>query len=409
MAFGGGWRQVLQKNVVDDGAGLTPAFAPGPKGVVFGLLLLVLGGAAYHFRDHWPLRTASPVAVEAYEKASHVVREGERIRVAPNSPLRAKLAIEPVPHRDIQRTLVLPATVEADPARLMKILPPLAGRIMQLKAQLGERVELGQPLAVLDSSDLGTAYAEYDRAKVLLALAVKNRDRQRELSKIGGGAIREQQQAEADYFTAEVELQRAEARLRQIGVEVETAVKSRVIAIAAPMAGSVIELTAAPGTFWNDTTAALMTVADLSTVWVAANVPEKDTALIAKGQDVTVTFAAYPGEVFSGQVLFVSDVVDPDTRRTKVRIEFRNPGMRLKPNMFANVSFLTPRQAMPVVPTTALVLKNETDQVFVEVEPWVFEERPVEVAFQEGNQAVIKSGLKPGDRVVMRGGILLND
>ena len=368
-----------------------------------------LGVGAYRILGSSSFRATPKLAVEAYQKAEHFAREGERITVPQNSPLRQKLTIEAVGEKEIQRTLVLPAVVEADPARLVKILPPLAGRIVQLKTQLGERVEFGQQLAILDSSDLSTAYADYDRAKALLALALKNRDRQRELSKIGGGAFKEQLQAETDYATAEVEFQRAEARLRQIGVDTDTTNKSRMVAISAPMAGSVIDMAVAPGAFWNDTTAALITLADLSTVWVTANVPEKDIAPITKGQDVEVTFAAYPGEVFKGHVLFVSDVVDPDTRRTKVRIAFRNPDTRLKPNMFANVTFLTPKQMMPVVPTTALVLKNETDQVFVEVEPWKFEERPVEVGFQEGNQAVIKSGLKAGDRVVVKGGVLLND
>ena len=120
-------------------------------------------------------------------------------------------------------------------------------------------------------------------------------------------------------------------------------------------------------------------------------------------------FTAYPNEVFKGKVLFVSDVLDPDTRRTKVRIAFDNPDVRLKPNMFANATFLAPAQAMPVVPTTALILRDETDQVFVEVAPWVFEARPVEIAFQQGDEAIVARGLKAGERIVVKGGVLLND
>src|SRR5262249_29651141 len=160
---------------------------------------------------------------------------------------------------------------------------------------------------------------------------------------------------------------------------------------------------------WNDANSALMTIADLNSVWVTANVPEKDTARVAKGQPVDVVFGAYPDEVFKGQVQFVSDVLDPDTRRNKVRIPFKNPDIRLKPNMFANVTFYTPRQTMVVAPTAALVMKNDGDRVFVEVEPWVFEPRAVEVAFQQGDQAIIKSGLKAGERVIVKGGVLLND
>jgi membrane fusion protein, heavy metal efflux system len=152
-----------------------------------------------------------------------------------------------------------------------------------------------------------------------------------------------------------------------------------------------------------------MTIADLSTVWVTANVPEKDTSLVVKGQSVDVFFTAYPKEVFKGNVLFVSDVLDADTRRTKVRIAFANPDLRLKPNMFAKATFLAPEQTMQVVPTTALVLRNESDQVFVEVAPWVFEARAIEIAYQQGSEAIVASGLNTGERVVVKGGVLLND
>ena len=87
--------------------------------------------------------------------------------------------IAPIAEKDISRELVLPAVVESDPARLIKVAPPLAGRVTQLKVTLGERVKAGQPLVVIDSPDLGTAYSDYDRAKALLTLALKNRDRQR--------------------------------------------------------------------------------------------------------------------------------------------------------------------------------------------------------------------------------------
>src|SRR5262249_45286447 len=241
----------------------------------------------------------------------------------------------------------------------------------------------GQPLAVLDSPDLGTAYADHERSTVILDLARKNRDRLRDLSKIGGAAIRELQQAETDYVTAEAEHTRADARLRQIGVNPGAKDQSRMVTITAPIAGSVIELDVGAGAFWNDPNASLMTVADLSSIWVTANVPEKDTALVAKGQPVEVVFAAYPDQVFKGEVLFVSDVLDPDSRRTKVRIAFPNPEVRLKPNMFANVSFLTAPQMVATVPSTALVMKNEGDRVFVEVAPWTFVPRPVEVNYQQ--------------------------
>ena len=346
---------------------------------------------------------------EVAVKAAPLARSGEQVTVPENSPVRGALTIAPVAVKDVRRNLVLPAVVEADPARLIKVLPPLSGRVMQLKVQLGERVTAGQPLVVLDSPDLAQAYADYDRAKVQLKLTQQNRDRQRGLNKIGGAAEKDLQQAETDYASAVAELRRAEARLKQIGVDAESKSQSRDVTVSAPMAGSIIDLQVAPGAYWNDPTAAMMTVADLNTIWVTASVPEADTTLVAKGQPVSVTFPAYPGEVFKGNVLFVSDVVDTDTRRTKVRIAFDNPGTRLRPGMFANVTFFAPAQQVAVVPTSALVLKDDLSQIYVETAPWTFEARTVDLGYQQDNQVILKSGVKPGERVVVKGGVLLGD
>jgi membrane fusion protein, heavy metal efflux system len=381
--------------------------SPRAKAVVLLLVAAALVAGAYRLFVG-PFGHSEPTTVAA-EKVEPLVRSGDRVTVPEGSPVRSKLAIEPVAAKDIKRDLVLPAVVEADPAQLVKVSPPLAGRVTQLKVQLGGRVEAGQPLVVIDSPDLAAAYSDYDRAQVLLNLALKNRDRLRALEKIGGAAEKDLQQAETDYVTAEVEDQRAAAHLKQIGVDPDGTNKSRTVTVVAPMSGSVIDLGVAPGEFWNDPTADLMTIADLSTVWVTASVPENDTSLVSKGQSVDVVFSAYPDEVFKGQVLFVSDVLDPDTRRTKVRIAFKNPGTRLRPGMFANVSFYAPTQHVPVVPTSALVLKDDVNQVFVETAPWTFEARSVDIGFQQGGEAVLTSGVNVGDRVVVKGGVLLGD
>ena len=317
--------------------------------------------------------------------------------------------IAAVAEKEIQRSLVLPAVVEADPARTVKVLPPVAGRVVELKVELGERVEKQQVLAVIDSGDLAQAYSDYQKAATLVTFTKQTLDRQFGLEKGGGAAVKDRQQAQNDYAQAQSELERSETRLRAIGVPAVGGQPTRLLSLKAPLAGSVIDLQMAPGAFLNDPTASVSTIANLDTIWVTANVPEKDTALVVKGQSAEVVFTAYPNEVFRGEVLFVSDVLDPDTRRTKVRIAFQNPDLRLKPNMFANATFLAPKRTLPVIPTTALLLRNETDQVFVEVEPWIFEARPVEVGFQQGDEAIVTGGLKAGERVVVRDGVLLND
>jgi cobalt-zinc-cadmium efflux system membrane fusion protein len=376
-------------------------------GTTVGLALLVVaaGIGIYYIAS----RTEALRAQEPSLHAAFFTIEGERITVPPTSPLRTKLGIAEVADRNIQRSLTLPAVVEADPARTAKVLPSVAGRVIDLKVQLGARVAAGDVLAVIESGDLAQAISDLEKARSALTLTKQTLDRLLVLEKTRAIAVKDREQAQSDYAQAQSEFERAQNRLQAIGAPADQKGDDRRLSMKAPVAGSVIDLQMAPGAFLNDPTAAVMTIADLSTVWVTANVPEKDAPLVTKGQSVDVVFTAYPNEVFKGKVLFVSDVLDPDTRRIKVRIAFDNPDIRLKPNMFANATFLAPEQAMPVVPTTALMLRNETDQVFVEVAPWVFEARPVEIAFQQGDEAIVARGLKAGERVVVKDGVLLND
>jgi membrane fusion protein, heavy metal efflux system len=339
-----------------------------------------------------------------------LVRQAQRIVVPPGSPLRSLLVVADVESKEVAHTLVLPATVEVDPSRTVKVLPPVAGRVVSLKVQLGQRVTQGQELAVIDSGDLAQAYSDDEKARTVLTLTKQAIDRALGLEKSGGAAIKDREQAESDYAQAQSEFSRAETRLRSLGVSADPADKTRLLSLKAPASGSVIDLEIATGDFLNDTTATAMTIANLDTIWVTANVPEKDTSFVFTGQSVNVTFPAYPGEVFNGKVLFVSDVLEPDTRRTKVRIAFENPAKALKPNMFANATFVAPAVSRLTVPTSALMMTNDRTSVFVEAAPWTFERRDVAIDYQEGGDAaVIKSGLRPGERVVVKGGVRLND
>jgi membrane fusion protein, heavy metal efflux system len=386
-----------------------------PKGrlpaVGWTLALLLVAVAAFGVYRVMSRSTGALRAQETsvHENANFFNVQGSQFTVPEGSPLRAKLEIAPVVEQDIQRSLILPATVEADPARTVKVLPPVTGRVVELKVELGSRVEQGDVLAIIESSDLGQALSDDEKARAALKLTKQALDRLLVLEKTKAISVKDREQAQSDYAQAESEYVRTQARLHTIGVSADQQSDTRLLPLKAPVAGSIIDLQIGQGSFLNDVTAPVMTIADLATVWVTGNVAEKDTALVAVGQSVDVVFTAYPDEVFKGQVLFVSDVLDPDTRRTKVRIRFANPNLRLKPNMFANATFLARLQKVPVVPTKALVLRDESDQVFVEVEPWVFEPRRVDVAFQQGDQAIVARGLKAGDRVVIKGGVLLND
>ena len=399
---------LLSTMPVDERPPTLPRVWRGLLLVVVGVLLGIAGDrlivAPTRISEVTPLPQDTRAAVQPV-----VSRVGDRIIVPEGSPLRTLLAVAPPTLKEVARTLVLPATVEADPSRTVKVLPPVTGRITELKVQLGGRVVQGQELAVIDSGDLAQAYSDIEKARSTVTLTKKALDRQLNLEKAGGAAIKDREQAQSDYAQAVSELERSESRLRAMGIPSDQKEQSRLLSVKAPVSGSVIDLQVAPGAFVNDPTAAMMTIANLDTIWVTANVPEKDIAFVFPGQSVKVTFRSYPDDVFEGKVLFVSDVVESDTRRNKVRIAFDNPDKMLKPNMFADASFAAPAMSRLMVPTSALLMTNDATSVFVEVSDWAFERRNVEIAYQEGTAVAIKTGIRSGERVVVKGGVRLND
>jgi cobalt-zinc-cadmium efflux system membrane fusion protein len=333
-------------------------------------------------------------------------RQGDKIAVPADSPVRSRLAVAPAATRPAGAKLVLPGVVEADPARTIPILSPLAGRLAELKVSLGDRVAAGQVLAVIDSPDLAQAYEDDEKAADALALADKTLKRQQQSQEIGVASDHDLDQAKSDYAQAQAERLRTQARLKDIGAQ---AADHRRLVIRAPAAGSITALNGAQGAMINDATQPILTLADLSTVWVTALVPERSLGEVAKGQPAEVALDAYPGKSWSGKVAFVADMIEPDSRRDKVRIAFANPDQALKPNMFATVTLKGAAKDQVIVPTSALLMNNDSTSVFVETGDWVFERRAVTLSLEEGAEAAIASGLKPGEKVVIRGGILLND
>ncbi|MBF0458885.1 MAG: efflux RND transporter periplasmic adaptor subunit [Nitrospirae bacterium] len=361
-------------------------------------------GVGFNTRPH-----LSCQAAERETKPPALIHQGDKYIIPDGCVLRSKVSVAPVAVKDTPRTMTLPAVVEADPARTNNIMSPVVGKVTKLEVRLGERVTKGQTLAVIESADLAQAYADDDKARDALDHAKRTLERVRGLNKAGAGAVKDLEQAASDYEQANIEFRRAEARLKEIGVPAKPKDAPRLLTLTAPSNGSITALATAQGAFVNDLTASLMTIANLDSVWVTAYVPETSISFITEGQPVDVTFSAYPQQQFHGTVGFVSDIVEPDTRRTKVRIAFSNTDRKFKPNMFANVSFMIPQKKAVFVPNSALLMNNDNTTVFLEVAPWTFVKRTVVPGYGEGDGARIDKGLNPGDRVIVKGGVLIND
>lgn len=337
-----------------------------------------------------------------------MLRQGNKIIVPEGSMLRNRLSVMPAAAQSVEPKLTLPGIVESDPARTVVIFTPLSGRVVALKVGLGERVSRGELLAVLDSPDLGQAMEDDDKAADAARLTEKNLARQEAQNKLGVASDRDLDQARSDHAQAAAEFTRTQARLRSLGVSAADR-RSRLLPVIAPVSGSIIALSVAPGTLINDSSQPMLSIADLSTVWITALVPEKDIASVSKDQQAEVSVLAYPEHVLQGKVLFVSAVVEPDSRRNKIRIAFANEDNALKPNMFATVTLAGPKRAAVILPSSALLMNNDRTSVFIATAPWTFERRIVDTQLDEGSTVAIRSGVQPGEMVVVKGGILLND
>ena len=333
-------------------------------------------------------------------------REGNLVVIPEQSMLRARLKFATVSADKIQSQLSAPAVVEADPQKYANVFPALSGHLTKLHVQLGDSVTNGQLLASLESPDFFTAQDNYAKAKNVAELTRRALQRQRELLANKVAAQKDVEQAVSDYDSAKSDLDTAGQQLLAYGFNPKTDQPGQPLRVFSPLTGQVVNMAAAPGEFHNDVAAPLMTVADLSTVWLTASVAEKDLRYLAKGQEISASFAAYAGEKITGTILFIGDLVDPDIRVAKVRIAVANPQNRFKPGMFATVNFLGFPELQITVPTTAIVQSGEAAFVFEQIKPWVLQPVKVTVGAQSGDETIITQGLAAGASVLVKEGVL---
>ncbi len=177
--------------------------------------------------------------------------------------------------------------------------------------------------------------------------------------------------------------------------------------VTAPVSGKVLEIGVTPGEYRNDLNAPVMTIADLSTVWVSSDVPESYIRFIQPGEPISVRLTAYPGEVFRGRVRRIADTVDPATRTIKVRAEMDNRQERFRPEMFGDIQHTEGARTAAVLPRGAVLQNEGRSAVFLEEAPGRFRQVEVHVANRSGDLLPVLDGVKPGDRVVVDGAMLL--
>jgi cobalt-zinc-cadmium efflux system membrane fusion protein len=312
------------------------------------------------------------------------------------------------------------------------VLAPFAGRVTRLVARLGERVRQGAPLLELDSpeivqpqNDFLAAIAAANKARAKLSLTTLNEARNKGLYESKAGALKDWQQSQAELDAAQNDLRAAATaidaarnRLRILGLTADEIAGlqdkgqiKRSVPIISPIEGTVVARKVGPGQYVrNDPPDQLYVVADLSTMWLKAFVPEIDIPFIHVGQDIEVKVTALPGRTFGARVTHVGAVFEATTRRIEVRSEVANPGGALKADMFASFKITTADSVTALaVPIDAVIREGDAATVWVQREPLLFERRTVRIGIEQDGQVQIRDGLAPGDLAVARGAIFLDN
>jgi cobalt-zinc-cadmium efflux system membrane fusion protein len=303
---------------------------------------------------------------------------------------------------------------------------------VEVLANKGAVVKAGQPLLILESpeyvaaqNDLAAARSDADKARLALDLAEKSAERARRLHAGEALAMKDLQQAENDLARAREEKRRTEAavtivehKLALFGkdrqeiarlAEQPGAIDRRVV-IRAPLSGTIVERKVGPGQYVkSDAADPMFLISDLSTLWVMADVYETMLPKIRVGTPVQISVAAYPERNFPARVSFINPTVDAATRTVHVRCVVTNAGGLLKPEMFAKIKLgAAEAQSVPVVPASAVIAQNDQSLVYVEEAKGRFRRRQVKTGRDLQGMTVVEDGLKPGERVVTHGVLLLN-
>jgi len=356
-----------------------------------------------------PLRKVEP-------KGPAEVQEKGVVRMSKGSYELLGLQTVNVEKRSLGKHLKVTAEIQFNANKVLHIGPRVPGRVVDVFADLGDEVQKGQKLALLDSIELGQAISEYFTSKTKLEVYKVNFEREKRLWEKKVTSEKDMLGAKSSYAQAQAEFDASEGKLHLLGFSEEEITELRpqthttaTFPILSPFNGTIVEKHIALGEMTEPATR-LFTIADLSVLWIILDIYEKDLSRIRPGQEVGVAVRSCPEVEFRGKITYISDVVEEKTRTVKVRVEIDNPGKKLKPGMFATAKIsTTPQEAVEglVVLHTAIESYEGKQVVFVALGDYAFKLREVKVGEELDGYVEVLKGLGEGEEIVSAGAFYL--
>jgi len=343
----------------------------------------------------------------------------------------AALGVEAVTRQVFRTAHETEGKIAVDEDRSTPIFSPYSGRVTKLFAKPGDQVERGQPLFVIEATDMVQAQNDFtaaatavNKARSQFAVAETVEKRHRDLYRDKAVALRELEQAQVGLVAAQNDLRAAETaleavrnRLRILGKsddEIATYEKTGKISaettIHSPLAGTIVQRKVGPGQYVaTGASDPVFVIGDLSSVWLVAYVRETEAPKIRIGQQIEFTVLAYPDQVFRGNIRYIAATLDPNTRRLLIRTTMANGDGLLKPEMFCNVRiFVDEGDLAAAVPREAVIYEGSSARVWVADQERVIELRPIKVGITEGRMVQVLQGLRPGERIVTKGSLFID-
>jgi len=360
--------------------------------VSLGAMAALFGGCSARGSTVDAAAGAPPQAVVEHESESSVIHVDDPQQI----PLATAIARETAPE------LSATGVVNPDVSRSVPVVSLAAGRVVDLRARLGDHVQKGQLLLRIQSADVAAAFSDYRKAVADRALADSQLDRANALLERGAIAKKDAEVAKDAADRVRVDVENAIQRLRVLGAD-PSRPPVPIIDVVAPVSGVITEqnVTNAAGVKSLDNSPNLFTISDLSRVWIVCDVYENDLPAVRIGDPAEIRFAAYPDRVLRGRIGNIGAMLDPTIRTAKVRIEVANPGI-LRIGMFVTATFHgRATETRALVPAAAILHLHDRDWVYVPVGNGRFERREVTGGqMLAGDMQAVRTGVRPGERVV---------
>ncbi|MBV9987370.1 MAG: efflux RND transporter periplasmic adaptor subunit [Chitinophagaceae bacterium] len=307
---------------------------------------------------------------------------------------------------NISNELQLSGEVGFNENRVVKVFPFSSGQVMDVKVSLGDHVAAGQVLAVIRSADIAGNYSDLKTTASDIAIARRHMENTKSLYEKGISSEKEYEEAKENYQKALAVNQKINDALRINGGGNTNA--SGILTVKAPISGYIVEKKANAGSFIRpDNAENLFTISDLKDVWIWANVFETDIARVREGYTALVRTIAYPGKTFRGRVDKVSEVLSPDNKVMRIRINLPNEGLLLKPEMFTSVQIENTEESKAVsIPADAMVFEGGRNFVVVYKDKCNLQLREVFIIKTENDRAYIGGGLNAGEVIISKNQVL---